>query len=319
MTKLRVYACGGCGINLGKKLAECDSANNAELVYVDSSESNMNLDDSRDNFYAIEGMDGAGKLRATTYKAFKNEGENVLINYPPSKVLNVIISSLSGGSGSIIAPLITHELLSRGETVLVIAVASTTSGIEIKNSINTLHTYNHITQDTERPVAMLYCDDQVRSANDKRVVSFMELLSLITDRTRTKEFDTADLANFINYNLVTSLEPAISLIEPCMNNELDEDLTTARQNIDKIVASTILASSDPDSVCNGFVPEYYAKVLITDPEYNLEDIRIDNVVGRLPVLLANLETRQEELDNRVKSAKINEVKAKKATDGFMVL
>lgn len=87
-----VYGCGGSGVNIVKSITDLDVVVN----FIDSSESNMKGMNSK-NVFLIEGLDGAGKHRATAHDKFKHLAEDVLIRMKPSETLNIVISSLSGG------------------------------------------------------------------------------------------------------------------------------------------------------------------------------------------------------------------------------
>lgn len=307
---VNVYCCGGTGINLGAKINQP----NCNIINIDSSTSNLG---SADNAYLIENMDGAGKLRAVTYEAFKTDAENVLHNHKPSQGLNVVISSLSGGTGSVIAPLITRELLERGNTVIVIAVATDHSVKELENSVNTILTYNNFSQKTGKPISMYYCNAKSRLEVDNSILAFMATLSIITDREITREFDTADLHNWVNYNLVTSLPVGISFIQAGLNNEISS-MQTTNQNKDIYLASSILISNKEDSYCEGAIPEYLAKVLVVDPSYDQPDYRIDNIVGKLPLILKELRSSLDGYKEAVKVNKVNKIDIVEADDGMVL-
>ena len=92
VTNLVVWACGGAGTNVAKQISDLDITVN----FIDASASNMKGVNSS-NIFLIEGLDGAGKRRATAHDKFKNLAEDVLIKMKASDSLNVVISSLSGG------------------------------------------------------------------------------------------------------------------------------------------------------------------------------------------------------------------------------
>lgn len=317
--KLNVYCCGGAGINIGKSLDGTDD--HLEVIYLDSSVSNIDKLDKDTNAFLIRDMDGAGKLRSKTYEAFKSEVEAALTKFKPSKGLNVVISSLSGGTGSVIAPLIARELIISGQTVIVIGIASTSSVIETENTIKAIKTYNNFSVQHGKPIAMFYCDHEVRSEADDTIKALMVSLSLITDKSRTREFDSTDLHHFINYNKVTSLPIGLSNLQISINNDDSVKLTD-----DAHLASTILITTDTDSVLSGEKPEYLATVIVTDENYLTKegntplDIRMDNIVGLLPSQLKSLEDDLEKAKDKVKTSHISKIElAESVDDSGMVL
>ena len=76
MSKICVYACGGCGLNLVnplEKLVETPTAGFAEInpVYIDTSKSNLAGIKDSGSVYLVEGLDGSGKKRNTLAFALK--------------------------------------------------------------------------------------------------------------------------------------------------------------------------------------------------------------------------------------------------------
>ncbi len=274
---IKLYACGGAGTNIAKKIKDL----NIDTVYVDTSDSNLKGIDPADIFIA-EGMDGAGKYRMDTFETFKEISGDVLIQHQPSRTLNVVLSSLSGGSGSVIAPLVVKELLSQGHPVLVIGVESRNSVIEQENTVKTLKSYKGIADTTRKSVSMFFVEGGNRVDADKTVVHFINLLMIMTDRSNTDEFDTADLKNFLSFEKVTSSPPTVGFIELNQNEDFMVDKGTA-------VAATILLTSNRDSTLNGATPQYATNCVVLDTEYPHPDIRIDNMVGRLSTVVGVLE------------------------------
>lgn len=308
VSKIRLYSCGGAGINIGKEISS--KSDRYDVAFLDSSLSNLQTVNDQSKTFLIKDMDGAGKLRAKTYEAFKDEIEAAITQLKPSDVLNVVVSSLSGGTGSVIAPLVAKELLEQGKSVIVVGIASDDSIIEIDNTIKSIKTYNNFAHAVKMPVSMFYCPPGVRGMTDKTVISLLVSLGVITDSQNTEEFDTADLHHFINYQKVTQLPVGLSNIFVSLN---DEPLKELERSSSAYVASTILITVNRDSKLSGDAPEYLAKVIVTDPEYknrngeSPSDIRIDNVIGRLPEMISDLESNLQEAKDRVKTSRINKI------------
>lgn len=317
---IRVYACGGCGVNIGKKLAMY-SDSRLDIAYIDSSTSNLSGLGTSDKTYLIENMDGAGKLREKTYEAYQGEVQPTLTMFPPSKTLNIVISSLSGGTGSMIAPLLVRELLARDQIVIVIAIPTFGSTIELKNTIGTLKTYNNFSVRAGKPIPMAYCDKGKRSDVDSEVLAVTDAFALITNRDKTEEFDAADLYNYANYHLVTQGIPVgitrIMLSRNRLPSVDDKEVVSLDGEFDKAhinrhIVSSILVTADRDSEFVGVKPEYPATVIITDEAFvNSDkrdaDIRIDNIVGTLPEILRDVEKRYKEACDRLETARINTI------------
>lgn len=313
--KVRIYACGGAGINIAKSY----NKDKVDIVFVDSSTSNLASIGDSSKTYLLPDMDGAGKNRATTYGALEDGVDAIIIKHKPSNTLNIVQSSASGGTGSIIAPLLAQELIRRGFPVIVVAIGTTTSGIELRNTINTLHTYNNISAETGSPVAMYYAGNHKRSVVDKAVADLIDTLTLLTDKTRVTEFDKADLFNFINYNkVVPSVAPAITIIRHNENAEptyIDLDA----QNADMHVVSSILITTDPEEQIEGITPQYSATAVVVNETDLDETVRLDSTVGQIVGILSQLEKDYALLEDNLKASKIGSVKAKEGIKGTAIV
>ena len=71
--KVKLYACGGGGINIGHLFEQHRGKSEAgfaqiDVTYIDTSRSNVKAGITADNLYLLEGLDGSGKLRAENHK-----------------------------------------------------------------------------------------------------------------------------------------------------------------------------------------------------------------------------------------------------------
>lgn len=304
---IKLYACGGAGTNIAKKI------NNSEIdtVYVDTSDSNLkNIDPSR--IFIVDGMDGAGKWRGDTFDAFKDLAGDVLIQHQPSTVLNVVMSSLSGGSGSVAAPLVCKELLARGLPVVVIGIESKTSVIEQENTVKTLKSYKGIANSTQKAVSMFFQEAGNRAEVDRTAINFINMMAIITNRENTDEFDTADLRNFLSFEKVTSAGPTVGFIEINKNEDFVSDKGTA-------IVATVLLTKNRDTSLIGATPQYATNCVVLDEEYPYEDLRIDNVVGRLPTVVGNLESAVKAQKDAHAVARVKELDVSDADESGMVI
>ena len=303
---IRVYLCGGTGVNIGKKIKS-----KVDLVYVDTSTSNLkNVD--KELIMLIEDMDGAGKLRSNTYEKFKDIVDDVLIKFKPSNELNIVISSLSGGSGSVCSPLITKRLLEEGKNVMVLAVDSKHSVIEINNTIKTLKTFKSISSNISKNVSIVYFDNTNRTEIDNKCVWTVELMTLLVDKQRTEEFDISDLHNFLNFDKVTDTKANVSFVEIRNNDAIVPEKNTS-------IVSTILLTKDRNSTINSALPEYLATCVVTDKDYTVGDVRIDNTVGLLAITIDQLEAQIKELSDNKKINKVRTVEVVSDNDDGMIL
>lgn len=290
---ISIYAAGGTGVNIAKLIKDLDT----NVVYIDTSLSNLKSVESS-NVFLVEGMDGAGKNRSVAYANFKDISEDVLLKHKPSDQLNIVIGSLSGGSGSILAPLITKELLARGHSVIVIGIDSKHSVIEMNNTVKTLKTYKSISDNANKAVSLYYIENTNRSDADRRAVHFINLLSLLTDKKVTEEFDNSDLKSFLYFDTVTDNEPTLAILEVTSNDSTPAEKGTS-------VVGSILITKDKAASLSGATPEYLATCVVSDSGYKNEDIRLNSVLGKLSLILDSLDSEiQVHQDNK----RVNKIK-----------
>ncbi len=213
---MRIYGCGGLGLNLASQFdalrgntVDSVTLDTVDICYIDTSESNIrhNKIDTND-LYLIEGANGSGKNRAENYQAIKEQIKRIVLNHKPQE-FNIIINSLSGGSGSVIGPLLYNELRNQGYHVINIVVGSSDSTIEISNTIKTIKSYIGISNKRQEPIIAHYLENNKttpRDEVDKSVKSAVSLLAAFLNRNN-HEIDSVDIQNFLSYNKVTDHEP----------------------------------------------------------------------------------------------------------------
>lgn len=303
--KLNVYSCGGTGVNIAKRIGDLD----INVIFVDTSSSNLKSVSSS-NIFLIEGMDGAGKLMKATYEEFKPIVSDVLLKYPPSTQLNIVLGSFSGGSGSVMAPLLASELVDQGFNTIGIGVVSDHSKTEIDNALKSMRSYRGRSNAIKKPIPLVVVNGATRSEADQEVLHMVSLLSLLVDKKHTAEFDTADLRSFLSFDRATDNHPTVSVIEVMANEEFIPEKGTS-------VVGTILLTPDQNSMIQPTYPEYMATCLITDKEYKNSDIRINAVLGKLALIIDRLEGRLKAMEDQKHLNKVRDVTVNSNNDDGM--
>ncbi|MGZ7246482.1 hypothetical protein ACXWO4_10520, partial [Streptococcus pyogenes] len=70
----------------------------------------------------------------------------------PAKEFNIVIMSLSGGTGSTVGALLAKQLMQSGKKVIILGMVSTNTMLEIENATDTLGNLEKISTGTSRPV-----------------------------------------------------------------------------------------------------------------------------------------------------------------------
>jgi hypothetical protein len=328
--RVRLYACGGGGINMGHKIdhiaqTSLDSFATLDVVYLDTSKSNLHHDIDAESVYLIqnpnsgEDKDGSGQERATNYEDIDAQTRSILQRFKPAD-LNIVLSTGGGGSGSVIAPSIMSELLDKGLPAIGICIGDDSKFT--RNSLNTLKSYEKIAEIRQKPVSLLYIQNSLemnRAAVDVRVQHMVTSLCLLFSR-RNRELDNRDLYNWLNYQIPTSYQPALTALS------LVSDLNP--QNLSKLgnlISIATLATSVSDTALPirpevqfvGFMDDASAKVL--DVQASLHFIISDGVI---PGAVANFDNVLKESEEQ-SAARINTRRivsnADKATSSGLVL
>ena len=214
-----IYNCGGAGLNIGNHFVKYNNKKDpgfAEIktFFIDTSKSNIAPSIPAEQVYLVDGLDGSGKKRDTNYTALSECSKEILHQFKPADV-NIVIHSTSGGSGSVLGPILVSELLSREALTIVILIGGTSSKIETENTLKTLKSYEMISHKRKMPVVAAYKENSAlkpRGVVDAEIQTTIVILAAIFSGNN-KELDASDLKNFINYNNVTSFTPKLALLD----------------------------------------------------------------------------------------------------------
>jgi hypothetical protein len=267
--RIMLIACGGTGMNIASSLdgkAPHDDPAYAKLDigYVDTSHSNLigrNIDPSR--VYLVgdtdetDTRDGAGKMRKVHLEDIKDCTNQILQKYQPGD-LTIVLGSGSGGSGSVIAPLIVRACLKAGKPVIGIMVASTGSVIEITNTRDTLASYEGIVTTLGVPLTIAYYQNSAetpRSKVNEEVRGLIASLMMLYSR-QNAELDSSDLNHWLRFDLAkSSFEPQLTGLQVTDHKN--------RENIEgDVISVATLSTPDKDATLN-IVPEYHCEGLVT--------------------------------------------------------
>lgn len=228
--RVRLYSCGGAGINIGSKVEQMvrgDDNVYADLdsIYIDTSKANLHSNIPADRLYLVDGKDGSGGDRAENYEELAPRAREILNTFKPAD-LNIVLSSGGGGTGPIAAACITSELLAQDALTIAIVVGDDGTKKWTENTLKALQSYENISTKRKKPVVVFYLQnspDMTRVTVDKRIQELVAALMLLFSR-RNRELDGQDLINWVNYQKVTSHTPGLTALT-LVSGKTGTDLT----------------------------------------------------------------------------------------------
>ncbi len=322
--KLNVYACGGAGTNVASQLLKYQGKKEHgfcefDMCFIDTSASNFTSEIPKDQTYLVDGLDGSGKKRDSNYVAIAERAKEIMQKFKPADI-NIVIHSASGGSGSVIGPILAGELSKKSPTVIII-IGSSDSRIETDNTIKTLRSYEVISRKKEYPIAAMYYENSKeipRSMVDSYVKIDISLLSMLYSGDNS-EMDTADLDNFINYNKVTTYSPAL-----CNLGFFTKEITLGK---DQYVASVATLGDTADDVSLNIPVEYqavgYVRSSVAKESLKLEGesklpLHVAMIIGFFNPIVERLEEKLKVFDEHrsavIQKQIVNQSHEDKATD-----
>ncbi len=222
---IALIGAGGCGINLVNKIMAHDIARSTDdktellldalsdrvttVTAIDTCRSNMH-DLHADIKLELLAEDGSGKNRATHL----DELVHKTMNLDPTiwtQDVNIIVCSMSGGSGSVIGPMIARQSACEGKRVVLVGIVDEDSRGDCLNSIKTLQTLSKYAQEEGIYIpVMLYTNaDEGRFATNKTVGERVSsLIALLTSPTIT-EMDLKDKLNFLAPSTCGHAQPGV--------------------------------------------------------------------------------------------------------------
>lgn len=298
---IRLYAAGGCGVNIGTLLEKHRDQDEIafgkiDIVYIDTSKSNIKSNIDKDHCYLIDGLDGSGKLRSENHLEINDRIRAILQHFKPAD-LNIVISSAAGGSGSVISPLLTRELLASGAPTVVLTIGSADTRLDAENTLKTIKSFEAIAKKSDAPVVMAYVQNSKttsRAEADNIMFNTVMSLSVLFSR-ENHELDSKDLFNWLRFDRVTTFPIQLASLSIVEGKE-------AVKEVGNVISVATLAvegnpttlSEMPEYQCVGFLPEGAGEpVMVKAPlHFVISDGIIPEVGKHLQKLLTGLEAAQ---------------------------
>ena len=254
---IKVWACGGTGINVVKGIQSSRkdvSFAALDTVYVDTSDSNMRSGFEKETSFIFDNVDGSGKFRAENVDIIRKQMP-ALMSVNEAAEFNIVVTSGSGGSGSVIGPLLLNELLSMDKTAVIVVLGTNEDEVAVTNSANTLKSLQGISKMSKTPVIMhwVYQSDATEKAiYDERMRTAICALSSLASQ-RNARLDSKDVANFINYSKVTSYKPMLTALDISYDENVYQGTIISTVNL--LRDDTDIVQQKATYIADGYLPE----------------------------------------------------------------
>lgn len=234
MRTFKIYACGGAGNNIVNRFLGINDEKLTEtIVHVDTSDSDISNKVNKDKVFIFPVVvPGSGGVRSTNIETIKDHVDNLIKTHKPGD-LNIVISSTSGGSGSVISPVLVDKLKAMEKNVILLLVSSSGSVLETSNTFKTLESFYNIASKRKSSIVTFIRNNKFTKdidVDDSMLDAIYSLYYLWTKEY--KSLDTNDLNSWLSYSdkvldKSTLLELKIkkySVKEVDIHKKLEEDL-----------------------------------------------------------------------------------------------
>lgn len=326
----RVYCCGGAGMNIGAMMEfirgkEETGMATFDVCYIDTSSANYHESIPTDSIYFFTNLDGSGGIRNEHNVKIAECVRPILQKFPPMDI-NIVISSGSGGSGSVVAPSIVSELLVQDKQVVAIMIGDTQSRISIKNTLKTLMSYSGVSKTRSKSLALYYAENSKETPQkevDSGIMRFIVGLAVAYSR-ENKGLDSKDLYNMLNFDRVTTYETQLAGIAMHSKSFASNALVEGEQVIS--MATVAVDTQDYDALELDFVPDYrkvgQAPKDLSEKITTTLPMNIVVTAGMTGAIATRLNTKLDEVNKaaatRAKVTTVN-VNLDDATDNGLVL
>lgn len=221
--RLILTGCGATGSKLVcqvmERLKDGVTDGQAEIVshFLDTSRANeVRIRETGGTLTRIEGkkssdkdLDGSGGERTTNVQPIK-EGTKAYLDKQGyvedvRTETHMVLFSLSGGSGSVIGPMVVKELLDKNIPVVAIVVGDSKDLISSNNTLKSLQGLANIARVTKSSLTMSYFNNADYEGNEysqwEEVNEFIETMIVafsIFTSGRNEDLDSKDMANLLN-------------------------------------------------------------------------------------------------------------------------
>ena len=222
---ITVYACGGTGINMVRSLLRDEPylrENDVTIVRLDSSDSNILEGESHQMVVPKDAVSGAGKIRETIVNHAQNFVSNATQQVLKPSDINMVVFSASGGTGSVVGPLLIRKLANRGKQTVAFVVSGYESELDIQNSIKTIQSLDKICNAGNIYLPIQLFDNYFGRQNVDVTLPHRLNVTIQMLIQETREIDASDRINWLNGAKTSNAESGLKSMHVVAGNQ-DED------------------------------------------------------------------------------------------------
>lgn len=207
-SSIRVFGTGGAGKTAAIRFSKLN-IQDVSITTIDTSGVPVEIDGIET--LKIGDLSGSGKLRKDNIDPINN----FVAEYAANTVfadINIMLMSFSGGSGSVIGPLLVDEILRQKKIAIIIGIVDTESDIDTVNGLNCLRTLNNIADNRKGYVPLIMFDNNKGRATVDRGIdkTLYQLMMILT--VPYIGLDNNDRIKFLNPIVFDTVEHGLKML-----------------------------------------------------------------------------------------------------------
>ena len=309
-----LIGCGGCGINISRPF---HSHKNVNIRLFDTSDANER---SGEHVIILGDGHGSGGDRSQNARIIERSIPQLTEVERPLTDVVIIMSSLSGGSGSLISPVLARDYAQRNVRVICVGVADTGYMVAAKNTANTLKTFHAITKNNDIRIPMILVSNDHASTQgqvNEMVTSMVaHLLDVLT--VPVEEVDRNDRLNWIDSSKITGADVGIKMMSFTSEKfKANPKIVLGSESADMVDSLLILQSSHDEVIRDPSVPPARLKKvgIYTQPHHRIV-ARVSSDISDINSII-DLVERQEHAAKSSKTSHIDRLATN--TDDDLIL
>lgn len=299
--KMRIWGCGGAGVNLAAHYYNHPAQDNfAEIIVgmVDTSRSNLsklgNIADEDVYLVGAGTEDGAGKIRKDIHSKVVESLPEIMGKFNDGD-FHVVLFSLSGGSGSVIGPLVLGELVKRGHSAVGIAIGSHESTLTAVNTVNTLRSLDNLARNTVKaPLVVAFHNNHENTKKDEvnaAVLQQISELALLVSRAH-HGLDKSDIQSWLRFDRHSNNQAQLAIFDICDSVESVKEIPYPIGIASLLTGASDIGMIGADYFCDGRMTDEVSRVL------NASELHYVINVTQVPQLFSVFQKAEQALRER---------------------